>query len=288
MTAIFEIGPSFRNEGLDKTHNPEFTTCEFYQAHCDLDTLMSRTKSLLGQIRTDLQRFGMGSKIAEIPLLDRNEKFEKIDFIPAINRHLGMDLPTLELSNQDAVLDILKAKNILIPSSPTLPNLLDKLASHYLEPQCVAPTWIMNLPECMSPLSKSFEHPSAPNNQRVAARAELFIKGKEIVNCYEEENSPFAQRQKFIEQHIYASNPAGQALDIEKITNVDGMEIDEDYLRALEWGLPPTGGWGCGIDRLVMLFAGKERISDVLSFGNLRAVTRNAVKMSRTSKRGGN
>lgn len=90
------------------------------------------------------------------------------------------------------------------------------------------------------------------------------------MNCYEEENDPFSQRRKFIDQQIYGRDPDSGKIDDE------AMKIDEDYIKALEWGLPPTGGWGCGIDRLVMLFTGKERIGDVLSFGNLRAVTRGA------------
>ncbi len=278
MPRVFEIGPSFRNEGLDKTHNPEFTTCEFYAAYVDLTRLMYWTEALLQELQQLLEPMGLTSKMALYSHPDAAHKFATIDFILALNERLGTDLPSLELSSQDAVLDVLKSRNIPIPATPSLPNLLDKLAAHYLEPQCTEPTWIINIPECMSPLSKSFEHPSAPNKQRVAARAELFIQGKEVVNCYEEENSPFAQRQKFIDQQIYAANPAGQPVDGARTANVDGMKIDEDYLRALEWGLPPTGGWGCGIDRLVMLYAGKERISDVLSFGNLRAVTRNAEK----------
>ena len=288
MHRIFEIGPSFRNEGLDKTHNPEFTTCEFYAAHFGLDRLMTWTGALLREISVSLGSARISSKLAQsIATADGFRRFKSLDFVPALNQHLGLDLPLLELSNQDIVLDILKTKSIPIPATPSLPNLLDKLASHYLEPQCTEPTWITNIPECMSPLSKSFEHATAPNKQRVAARAELFIKGKEVVNCYEEENSPFAQRQKFIDQQIYAANPAGQPVDESRTANVDGMKIDEDYLRALEWGLPPTGGWGCGIDRLVMLFAGKEKISDVLSFGNLRAVTRNAERRSKSGERPG-
>jgi len=104
-------------------------------------------------------------------------------------------------------------------------------------------------------------HPSDVG-QQVAARCELFIQGREFVNAYEEENSPFEQRRKFQEQLLY-----------NKTINEEG-EIDESYLQALEWGLPPTGGWGCGIDRLCMLFTGTQRIGDVLPFGNLRAVVR--------------
>ena len=281
---VFEIGPSFRNEGLDKTHNPEFTTCEFYATYWNLPRLMGWTEALLRHLNDRLTSRNFRPMIGYFSGPGRTKELPIIDFVPALNRCLGVDLPSLELSNQDAILDILKSKDIPIPATPSLPNLLDKLATHFLEPQCDKPTWIINIPECMSPLSKSFEHPTAPNKQRVAARAELFIHGKEVVNCYEEENSPFVQRQKFIDQQVYAANPAGQPVDEGKMASVDGMKIDEDYLRALEWGLPPTGGWGCGIDRLVMLYAGKERISDVLSFGNLRAVTRNAEKWPKSKK----
>jgi lysyl-tRNA synthetase, class II len=193
---------------------------------------------------------------------------------------LDIELPNLAEPTPEtlsAVLEIFKSKSIPIPENATLPRLLDKLSSSILESQCEKPTWIINTPECMSPLSKSFIHPIAPNNQPVAARAELFIAGREIVNCYEEENDPFEQRRKFKMQSVYGSTVAGQSSNTMEI-DPEAMKLDEDYLRALEWGLPPTGGWGCGVDRLVMLFTGKEKIGDVLSFGNLRAVARTAEK----------
>lgn len=195
--------------------------------------------------------------------------YPQIDFILALNESLGSRLPDLGAdSAKNELIKIFHEKNIMPPIQPTLPRLLDKLSATYLEPLCDRPTWIINHPECLSPLSKSFFHPSPSVAQRVAARAELFIRGHEIVNCYEEENSPFEQRRKFTMQQSYANaNDSGKA-------NSGAMEIDENYLKALEWGLPPTGGWGCGIDRLVMLLAGKQRINDVLTFGNLKSVTR--------------
>ena len=135
--------------------------------------------------------------------------------------------------------------------------MLDRLSSIYLEPLCSGPTFILNHPECMSPLAKSYEDPEL--GQRISARAELFVGGQEMVNTYEEENSPFEQRRKFIEQKGYSPK------DHE-------AEIDENYIEALEWGLPPTGGWGCGIDRLCMMMLGVKRIGDVLTFGTLRNV----------------
>ena len=189
--------------------------------------------------------------------IDFNSPFRRLDFIPAIEAELRCKLPILTAPDaQSSLLRLFSEKRIPLPTLPTVPRLLDKLSSRYLEPQCDSPTWIINPPECLSPLSKSFQHPD--NRQRVAARAELFINRQEFVNTYEEENSPIEQRRKFEEQLLHhEGDPEG---------------IDESYLQALEWGLPPTGGWGCGIDRLCMLFSGSSRIADVLPFGTLRNV----------------
>ena len=274
MNNIFEIGPSFRNEGLDRTHNPEFTTCEFYATHYTLDSLMSTTESLLTAIASDLAyRQLIGPRWHNMPSFVMGLSFPRIDFVPALNAALRLELPNLR--GQDArtqLVEIFHSKQLSIPDRPTLPRLLDALSTHYLEPQCQKPTWIINIPRCMSPLSKSFVHPTVPNQQEVAARAELFMQGKEVVNCYEEENDPFLQREKFVEQQTLGQDPGTNKVDDE------AMEIDEDYIRALEWGMPPTGGWGCGIERLMMLFCDKDNISDVLSFGNLRSVSRHAGK----------
>ena len=190
--------------------------------------------------------------------VDFSRPYRRLDFIPAVEEALGQQLPDLtSLVAQSELVALFNENGIPIPFAPTVPRLLDKLSSVYLEPQCAAPTWIINHPECLSPLSKSFTHPE--NQQRVAARAELFIEKQEFVNTYEEENSPDEQRRKFEEQLLYHDGDAE-------------VGVDESYLQALEWGLPPTGGWGCGIDRLCMLFARTNRIADVLSFGTLRNV----------------
>ncbi|KAI1934240.1 mitochondrial lysine-tRNA synthetase [Ophidiomyces ophidiicola] len=275
---VFEIGPSFRNEGghilhskcpgqvadfysgLDKTHNPEFTTCEFYQTFADLECLMRMTEDLLAGLSEELSC--SDGKLSTLDPTGANFEtpFRRLDFIPALENAMGHSLPDLKsLDATTMVVELFSRLVIPLPDHISLPRLLDKLCAVYLEPQCTNPTFIMNHPECMSPLSKSYTHPTC--NQVVAARAELFVGGKEVVNAYEEENSPFEQRRKFQDQllHRDPENPG---------------ELDESYLQALEWGLPPTGGWGCGIDRLVMLFTGVHRIGDVLSFGNLRSVAR--------------
>jgi lysyl-tRNA synthetase class 2 len=264
MDRVFEIGPAFRNEGLDATHNPEFTTCEFYKSFADLEELISMTERMLSglveQVKT-LRKFPLN----ELPELDASlftTPFKRIQFIPAIEEALGQNLPDLTADDAaDELVLLLNKHHIPVPSSSTLPRLLDKLASSFIEPHCHKPTLIIHHPACMAPLAKSFVDPTT--NQIVSARAELFIRNREIANMYEEENSPFEQRAKFLQQAQWRDDE-------------NRAVIDASYLEALEWGLPPTGGWGCGLDRLVMLFSGAPRISDVLSFGSLK----NVVNMS--------
>jgi lysyl-tRNA synthetase class 2 len=262
MDRVFEIGPAFRNEGLDATHNPEFTTCEFYKAFAELEELISMTEQLLAGIAkmiTDL-RLNLYNGFS-LPLPDPEmfaAPFKRIEFIPAIEDGLGEKLPDLAAPDaEEKIVELFQKHALHLPTSTTLPRLLDKLSSIYIEPHCTAPTFITHHPACMSPLAKSFL--CKKTSQLVSARAELFINSKEIANMYEEENSPFSQREKFMEQQKW------------KDGENEGL-LDESYLEALEWGLPPTGGWGCGVDRLVMLFTGASRISDVLSFGSLRNV----------------
>ncbi|KAJ5309531.1 60S ribosomal protein L20-B [Penicillium atrosanguineum] len=257
---VFEIGPSFRNEGLDKTHNPEFTTCEFYHAYANLEDLMTTTEKLLSEMASHIRDFNKEGTLNPTSV-NFTTPFRRIDFLTGIEEGISRKLP--DLTSPDAlsqVYQIFHDLSLPLPENANLPRLLDELCSIYVEPQCIDPTFIINPPECLSPLSKSFVHPIT--KQIVAARGELFIEGKEVVNTYEEENSPFEQRRKFEDQLRFS-----RAAD-------EPGEIDESYLEALEWGLPATGGWGCGIDRLVMLFTGAKRIGDVLPFGNLRAVTR--------------
>ncbi|MCJ1394158.1 hypothetical protein MMC18_007036 [Xylographa bjoerkii] len=256
---VFEIGPSFRNEGLDLNHNPEFTSCEFYRAYFGLEDLIGMTEDMFAGLANhvnDLVAKSFSSLEATAASIEA--PFNRIDFIGGIETAINQQLPNLSLPDADVkIAKILRDRSIALPSSSTLPSMLDRLSATYLEPQCQTPTFIMHHPECLSPLAKSFLHPE--NSQRVAARAELFVKSQEIANMYEEENSPFEQRRKFLEQSSYG-------------TGKSSYTIDESYLEALEWGLPPTGGFGCGIDRLCMLMSGAPRIGDVLSFGSLRNV----------------
>ncbi|KAH8596568.1 hypothetical protein B0O99DRAFT_651352 [Bisporella sp. PMI_857] len=266
MDRVFEIGPAFRNEGLDATHNPEFTTCEFYKSFADLEDLIRMTEILISGLAEHVESL-RESSLYGLPAVDIGlfkAPYQRIKFIPAIEAALGHSLPDLSAADaQEQLLSIFKAHNLTPPASSSLPRLLDKLSTLYIEPRCNTPTFITHHPSCLAPLAKSFFDPTT--SQHVSARVELFIHHKEVANMYEEENSPFEQRKKFKEQARWKDDE-------------NEAYIDESYLSALEWGLPPTGGWGCGIDRLCMLLSGATRIGDVLSFGSLR----NVVNLGRT------
>lgn len=279
---VFEIGPSFRNESIDGTHNPEFTMCEFYSAYTNLGDLIRRTEELLSGLARHCQEL-ISAQLKSLPAVDANlfsPPFRYVEFVPALEKALGFHLPNL--STETALADlvtVLKLANVHIPGdTPTgLPKLLDRLAALYLEPLSFeGPLFITHHPSCMSPLSKSFVCPKT--GQEVSARAELFVQGRELANMYEEENNPDLQLRKMLQYRKGAEARSEAAVD-------DGLEpareepdadeappVDLSYVQALRTGLPPTGGWGCGVERLVMLFSGSRRISDCLSFGTLKNV----------------
>ncbi|CAK7215330.1 mitochondrial lysine-tRNA synthetase [Sporothrix bragantina] len=278
LDRVFEIGPAFRNEGIDNTHNPEFSMCEFYAAYWTLPRLMTETERLMAQLAKASLRFretpaGAGLQVDENePLNPSIEKcaaggpFVQLEFIPSLEAALGITFPNL--AAPDAYEQLRERLGTKAGHAETgdadggrLSKLLDRLAGEHLEPRSFAnadgPLFITNHPACMSPLAKSFVCPRT--GQTVAARAELFVDGRELANMYEEENDPAAQRRKMQQQ-----------VEDTKASTENG--VDENYIAALEAGLPPTGGWGCGVERLVMLFSGARRIADCLSFGTLRHV----------------
>lgn len=265
--------------GVDGTHNPEFTICEFYSIMTNLEDLISLTERLFLHLQIIATSAEQTLTSIRRPPVDFSIPFARLEFIPTLEKAVRTQhIPTWTFPDLADTGDIPQAKlieaciaaGIAIPVPATIPRILDALASHFLEPLCVNPTFITHHPECMSPLAKSLSREPLPSplpstinitpiSHRVSTRAELFIAGREYVNCYEEENSPIVQREKF---------EAQLALRDEEAKGV----VDESYIQALEWGMPPTGGWGCGVDRIVMLFGGKGRIADVLPFGNLRHV----------------
>lgn len=288
---VYELGPAFRNEGeshcgfavsnisdrmaagVDATHNPEFTMCEFYWPFQTLDQLMMSTEAMLHALFEHLSNLDplMTSRLQDSivhkhdassqPQTIFPRQFKRLPFIPTLEQEMGRSLPDLEDPNAlESLKQLFKERELALPTHCTVPVLLDALCGTYIEPLCTEPTFITEPPAALSPLAKSFR--CSATTQLVSARAELFIAGSEYANMYEEENNPFDQRRKMEEQLRYRREADSDA----------PAEVDESYLEALEWGLPPTGGWGLGVDRLVMLFTGRKRIGDVLPFGTLRNV----------------
>lgn len=264
---IFEIGKNFRNEGIDLTHNPEFTAIEFYAAYLDYTDCMNITEELLGQLVMDLKgslkftyephkRSGEKSHEDHFSVdLDFTAPFKRLDILEELNKELGLNLTGENVNDSlDLLIKVAEERNIIIEEPKTLTRVLDKLIGEYLEPQCVNPTFITGFPTIMSPLAKE-----DANRKGITARFELFINCKEICNSYTELNIPSVQRERFIDQ--MAAHEAGDS---------EAMPIDEDFCKALEYGLPPTAGWGMGIDRLVMYLTNAANIRDVIFFPAMR------------------
>lgn len=281
---IYEIGPAFRNEGIDSTHNPEFTMCEFYVSHINLEQIMQETRDMFYDLATAVAKFRNDHKLETLQPLDPKlfaKDWQVIEFIPAINIELGSSLPRLD-NNPNAVQEIIKLLedrgkdwHKSLPPNPSLSKLLDHIAAAVLEPKSKdKPIFITKHPACMSPLAKTFTCPFT--KQFVSARAEVFFDGNELANMYEEENSPYVQRLKFVDQAKAKLAQQQHAVQNNQLASDEDDEpahfIDEQYVSVLESGLPPTAGWGCGVDRLVMMFTGSRRISEVLPFGTLKNV----------------
>lgn len=254
---IFEIGTNFRNEGLDLTHNPEFTSCEFYQSFTSLSELMKLTQDLFSFIYTDLKQ--QGFNVDHIQPF--TTEFPKYEFIPTLESKTGIPFPR-EIT-ESSLIQYHNQLKLPVPGNTNPIALLDNLSEIYLESISTTipntPIFIYNQPEIMSPLAKST---TDSQGRPISSRFELFINGKEFVNAYEEENNPKRQFEKFELQQ----NAKNQFHDDEMLLP------DWEYVKAMEYGLPPTGGWGCGIDRLAMLISKVDRIDLVLPFGNLRDV----------------
>ncbi|CAN4099117.1 unnamed protein product [Withania somnifera] len=255
LDRVYEIGKQFRNEGIDLTHNPEFTTCEFYMAYADYNDLMDLTEKMLSGMVKELSggyvikyhAKGLESDPIEIdftpPRVDMVEELEKV-----ANLNIPKDLSSDETNKY--LVDACAKFEIRCPPPQTTARLLDKLVGHFLEETCVNPTFIINHPEIMSPLAKW--HRSKPG---LTERFELFINKHELCNAYTELNDPVVQRLRFADQ-----------LKDRQSGDDEAMALDENFCTALEYGLPPTGGWGLGIDRFAMLLTDSQNIKEVLLF----------------------
>ena len=238
MEKIYEIGKVFRNEGIDSSHNPEFTSCELYQAYANAEDMIELLSTWLNSILPEVFA----------------PPFQRIDIVPFLENKLGTLLPlSPSVEGTRFLTDILGNLDAGLPKM-TMAQQFDKLIGHFIEPLTEIPTLIMGHPICMSPLSKA-----RPSNPLIADRFELFYKGKELANGFTELNDPKLQRNAFLQQA--QDKQAGDA---------EAHPPDEDYVQVLEAGLPPTGGCGIGIDRLLMLMTGLDHIRDVLAFPLVR------------------
>lgn len=257
---VFEIGYNFRNEGVDGTHNPEFTTCEFYRSFIGLEELITMTEEMFQRIHLDVSRkTDVGRELENFA-----KPFLRYEFIPTLYEKTGILPPSV--LNSTNLIAYYKQIGLEVPKRVSPANLLDNLSGIYLESISEkfpnTPVVIFNQPAEMSPLAKSKKITYRGESFDISLRFELFINGREYVNSYEEENSPVEQHSKFIDQQK----------NKKEFNDDESVVPDWQYIKAMEYGLPPTGGWGCGLDRLAMLFSGSDRIDNVLAFGNLRDV----------------
>ncbi|WYZ37847.1 hypothetical protein EsH8_II_001353 [Colletotrichum jinshuiense] len=254
---VYELGRQFRNEGIDLTHNPEFTTCEFYQAFADVYDIMDLTEELVsGLVKhvTGGYKTKFHTQHGEEYEVNWEKPWKRFEMIPELEKATGEKFPPADQLHTAETNEFLQKvlKKMKLDCSPPLTNarMIDKLVGEYIEEQCVNPSFIFGHPQVMSPLAKY--HRDIPG---LCERFEAFVCKKEIVNAYTELNDPFDQRLRFEEQ----ARQKDQGDD-------EAQLIDENFCMSLEYGLPPTGGWGMGIDRMVMFLTDSYSIREVLAF----------------------
>jgi lysyl-tRNA synthetase class 2 len=247
LERVYEIGHDFRNEGIDRTHNPEFTMLEFYQAYADYTGMMDLVEQLLEKTAEAVR--SVPDLAENVPAFRR--PFPRVEWIPSLNAAAGVDVTALD----DASLRAL-AKRVGVEKTEDLsrPKLLDEMFQALVESKLVEPTFVVDYPVELSPLAKPKR-----GNPKLTERFELFANGKEMANAFSELNDPLDQRRRFEAQA--ALRAAGDE---------EASGVDEDYLRAMEYGMPPMGGAGIGIDRLFMYLSGATNIRDVILFPTMR------------------
>lgn len=246
---VYEFSRNFRNEGMDRTHNPEFTVLEFYTAYKDYEWMMDTTEQLMERVAlatNDTTKVLVGDKE-----INFKAPYKRISIYDAIKEHTGFDVSEM---NEEQLRDV--CKHLHLKSDPSMGKgkLIDEIFSAKCEEHYIQPTFIIDYPVEMSPLTK--KHRSKPG---LVERFELMVNGKEMANAYSELNDPIEQRERFEEQ-----------IKLMERGDDEAMFIDNDFLRALEYGMPPTSGIGFGIDRICMLMTNQPSIQDVLLFPQMR------------------
>nr|WP_298997557.1 lysine--tRNA ligase [uncultured Allomuricauda sp.] len=246
---VYEFSKDFRNEGMDRTHNPEFTVMELYVAYKDYNWMMDTTEQLLEKIALDATG---GTKVT----VGENEiefkaPYARVPILEAIKTHTGYGVAGMD---ENQLREVAQKLEIEVDETMGVGKLIDEIFGEKCEHYYIQPTFITDYPKEMSPLTK--EH---RDNPALTERFELMVNGKELANCYSELNDPIDQRERFEEQ-----------LRLSEKGDDEAMFIDQDFLRALEYGMPPTAGIGIGIDRLVMLMTNNSSIQEVLFFPQMR------------------
>ena len=246
---VYEIGKNFRNEGMDKNHNPEFTCMELYVQYKDYNWMMSFTESLLERICIVVN--GSAETVIDGKTISFKAPYRRLPILEAIREKTGYDLSD---KNEDEIRAICKELKMEIDETMGKGKLIDEIFGEFCEGTFIQPTFITDYPIEMSPLTKKHR-----DNPALTERFELMVNGKELANAYSELNDPIDQEERFQDQ-----------LRLSEKGDDEAMFIDQDFLRALQYGMPPTSGIGIGIDRLVMLMTGQSYIQEVLLFPTMR------------------
>ena len=248
---VYEFAKMFRNEGMDRTHNPEFTALEFYVAYKDYNWMMDITEQMLEKVARALNDNGEAAAQVGEHLIQFAGPYRRLTMFDAIQEYTGMNVET---ATEDELRAYCKQQHIETDATMGKAKLIDEIFGEKVEHHLIQPTFLIDYPVEMSPLTK--KHRSKAG---LVERFELFVNGKEVANAYSELNDPVDQRERFEEQLQLAARGDEEA-----------MALDEDFLRALEYGMPPTAGIGFGIDRLTMMFTGQTSIQEVLFFPQMR------------------
>ncbi len=246
---VYEFSRDFRNEGMDRTHNPEFTVMEIYVSYKDYKWMMEFTEQMLEQIATKV--LGTTKTTIGDREIDFKAPYPRVTMIDAIKEHTGIDITGMD---EEQLREVCRKLNIEVDESMGKGKLIDEIFGEKCEGNYIQPTFITDYPIEMSPLCKRHR-----SNPELTERFELMVNGKELANAYSELNDPIDQRERFEEQ-----------LRLSEKGDDEAMFIDQDFLRALEYGMPPTSGMGIGMDRLTMLLTGQTTIQEVLLFPQMR------------------
>lgn len=246
---VYEFSKNFRNEGMDRTHNPEFTCMEIYVSYKDYNWMMDFTENMIRKICLDVN--GTTQVKVGDNIIDFGQKFQRVTMLDSIKHFTGYDLTGMD---ENQICEVCVKLNMEIDDSMGKGKLIDEIFGEFCEGNYIQPTFITDYPKEMSPLCKRHR-----NNPDLTERFELMVNGKELANAYSELNDPIDQLERFQEQ-----------LRLSEKGDDEAMFIDMDFVRALEYGMPPTSGMGIGMDRLVMLLTGQTAIQEVLLFPQMK------------------